>query len=46
MGGRGRKGPGWEKGGGRERGNMIRYEGAGDRREALKASRIKGNMQP
>jgi hypothetical protein len=33
------------RGRGKERGNMVRYGGRGDRREALRASRMNGNMQ-
>jgi hypothetical protein len=42
--GRRMEGPMWEKGQGGGRGNMIRY-GGGDRREALKASRMNGIRQ-
>ena len=44
-GGRGREGLGWERGVGREKRNMIRYGDGGDRREALRASRMNGHMQ-
>jgi hypothetical protein len=49
----GRRKPSREAKGGRrdlgrggERGNMIRYRGGRNRREALRASRINGDMQP
>ena len=42
-GGRGREGPGWKRGGGGEKGGMIRYK-LGDRSGALRTSRMNGNM--
>jgi hypothetical protein len=47
MGGRGRKGPRWERGGGGEKRNRIRYGGGGwgGRREVQRARRRGGNMQ-
>jgi hypothetical protein len=38
--------PRWERGGKGEKENMIRYGDGRDRREALKASRMNGNMLP
>jgi hypothetical protein len=40
-----REGTQWERPGGGKKENMIRYE-AGNRREALRASRFNGSMQP
>ena len=42
--GGGREGPGWERRQGGKEGNMIRYSGE-NRSEALRASRMNGNMQ-
>jgi hypothetical protein len=39
---RGREGSGWGRGGGRKKGNMIIVLGRGNRREALRASRMNG----
>jgi hypothetical protein len=44
MGGKGRERPGWEREEVREKGSMIRYGGE-DRGEALRSSRMNGNMQ-
>jgi hypothetical protein len=41
-GGRGKEGSGWERRGGREKGNRIRYGGTG-RREAQRARKMNGN---
>jgi hypothetical protein len=45
MGGRGREGPEWERGGEEEKVTEIMYCGWG-KRKALKDSRMNGNMQP
>ena len=45
MGGRGREGPGWERGRGGQKVNMNRYLGGGVEK-ALRASRKNGNRQP